>query len=130
MKVGDNVPVTLAGHVVAQARVSELGDGKAVLVIPGTQVTMAVRTELDAAPAPQRDTETIVTGVDRAEGDTAATDETQTEAPKETQNIEATGAAEAVTPDPADNVTSPDAGGTETQVADASVETVEPSEQA
>jgi hypothetical protein len=84
VKVGDKVPVTLAGHTVAQATVRELGDGTAVLVVPATQVTMAVRTELDAAPAPVKETETVITGVDRAEGGTAASTET----------VETTGAAE------------------------------------
>ena len=76
MKVGDKVPVTLAGHVVTQAEVRELGDGTAVLVVPATQVTMAVRTELDTAPAPVKETETVITGVDRQEAGTEATVET------------------------------------------------------
>lgn len=72
MKVGDTVPVALAGHVVAQAQVKELSDGKAVLIIPATQVVMAVRTELDAVPAEPKETETVITGAERAEDNTAA----------------------------------------------------------
>ena len=76
MKVGDTVPVNIGGHVVAQARVAELGDGKATLVVPGTVVVMAVRTELDRAPVDTSGTETIVTGVDRQEASTGAAEQT------------------------------------------------------
>lgn len=115
MKVGDSVPVALAGHVVAQAKVKELSDGKAVLIIPATQVTMAVRTELDAAPVEPKETETVITGVDRAgaESDTAAQDAATAEVTAETastdtatqvteapveQQVETTGAPEAAVP--------------------------------
>jgi hypothetical protein len=92
--------------VVAQAKVKELSDGKAVLIIPATQVTMAVRTELDAAPAEPKETETVITGVDRAgaENDTAAQDAATAEAVSQVteapvaQQVETTGAPEAVVP--------------------------------
>lgn len=71
MKAGDKVPVTIAGQVVAQATVRELGDGTVTLVVPGTLVVMAVRTEI--APDPQQsavpETETLITGVDRTSAD-------------------------------------------------------------
>lgn len=66
MKKGDTVPVTISGHVVAQARVAEIESGRATLVVPGTVVVMAVRTELDRAPS-DTGTEHLVTGVDRAD---------------------------------------------------------------
>lgn len=66
MKVGDKFPVTLAGHTVTQAVVREVGDGQAVLVIPGVAVTMAVRTELDAPPVREPESEVIIDGVERA----------------------------------------------------------------
>lgn len=47
MKVGDTFAVAIAGHPVANAAVTEIADGKATLVIPATQVVMAIRTELD-----------------------------------------------------------------------------------
>lgn len=50
MKVGDTVPVVIAGQTVTQASVKELGDGTATLVVPATLVVMAVRTELALAP--------------------------------------------------------------------------------
>lgn len=68
MKINDVVPVTIAGQVVANAVVRELGDGTATLVFPATRVVMAVRTELaveDEAPMDSTGTETIITGVDR-----------------------------------------------------------------
>lgn len=70
MKVGDNVPVTIAGQAVAMATVKEMGEGQAVLIVPATRVVMAVRTELayEAPVVQEQTTETIVTGVDRAEG--------------------------------------------------------------
>lgn len=63
MKVGDNIAVSIGGHVVAQAKVAEIADGRATLVVPGTVVVMAIRTELDRAPS--EGAEHIVTGVDR-----------------------------------------------------------------
>lgn len=69
MKVGDTFPVTVAGHVVAQARVAELTREKATLVVPGTVVVMAVNTSLAGKAPSDSTTETIVTGVDRQTGD-------------------------------------------------------------
>lgn len=70
MKVGDNIPVYIAGQVVANAKVRELGNDTATLVVPATLVVMAVRTELagDAPAADTTGTETIITGVDRSTG--------------------------------------------------------------
>lgn len=69
MKVGDKVPVTIAGQAVTQAEVREMGDGQAVLIVPATRVVMAVRTELAyEAPAPvEPEKETIITGVEQRE---------------------------------------------------------------
>ena len=69
MKVGDTFPVTVAGHIVAQARVAELTREKATLVVPGTVVVMAVNTSLAGKAPSDSTTETIVTGVDRQTGD-------------------------------------------------------------
>lgn len=67
MKVGDQIPVTLAGHVVTMATVKEVADGQAVLEFVGQRVTMATRTELaneDPTPsAPEK--EVIIDGVER-----------------------------------------------------------------
>lgn len=65
MKQGDKVPVTIAGQVVAQATVKELGDGTVTLVVPGTLVVMAVRTEIAPPTAAAVEGETVITGVDR-----------------------------------------------------------------
>lgn len=88
MKVGDTVPVNLGGHVVAQARVAEMHNDRATLVIPQTVVVMAVRTELDRAPADTSGTETIVTGVDRAEAQSQETVETTNTGTAEVVNAE------------------------------------------
>ena len=86
MKVGDTFPVTVAGHVVAQARVAELTREKATLVVPGTVVVMAVNTSLAGKAPSESTTETIVTGVDRQETSTDGSNTTVVEsgAPLET----------------------------------------------
>lgn len=69
MKVGDTVPVTIAGQVVAQAKVTEMGTDRATLLIPGTVVVMGVRTEI-APPEPveqpvaEPETEHVIAGVE------------------------------------------------------------------
>jgi hypothetical protein len=68
MKAGETVPVTIAGQVVAQATVKELGDGTATLVVPATLVVMATRTELTVETPRTSEVETIIMGVDRASG--------------------------------------------------------------
>jgi hypothetical protein len=66
MKLGDKIPVTIAGQTVTQAEVRELADGTVTLVFPATRVVMATRTELSTAPVvEERSTQTIIDGVDR-----------------------------------------------------------------
>lgn len=66
MKVGDGVPVTIAGQQVAQAVVKEMSDGVATLEFPATRVQMAYRVEIDTAPKPvESETHTEVLGVER-----------------------------------------------------------------
>lgn len=68
MKVGETVDVTIAGQVVAQAKVVELGAETTTLIVPATQVVMAVSTQLSAAPAPEQSKQVIIDGVDRVDG--------------------------------------------------------------
>lgn len=74
MKIGDKVPVNIAGDVAGQAEVTavDMETRQVTLVIPATRVIMALKVELDSAPAPVEEptTQTIITGVDRydAEG--------------------------------------------------------------
>ena len=83
MKVGDKYDVTIAGQVVAQAEVRELADGTATLIVPGTKVVMATRT--DIAPEPvnisTEGASTIIEGVDRVNdaGEVVSSTETQTQ---------------------------------------------------
>lgn len=81
MKIDDTVPVTIAGQVVAQARVRELGDGTATLVVPATLVVMATRTELtvETPNSDPTEAESIITGVDRTSA--------QPEAPVESATV-------------------------------------------
>lgn len=72
MKIGDKIPVTIAGQTVAQAAVKEVGDGTVTLVVPATLVVMATRTELAHDAPSEPETETVITGVDRAEGEQSA----------------------------------------------------------
>ena len=46
MKVGDKVPVTIAGQKVADAEVRAMADGTVTLVFPATKVVMGTRTEI------------------------------------------------------------------------------------
>jgi len=72
MKIGDKIPVTIAGQTVAQAAVKEVGDGTVTLVVPATLVVMATRTELAHDAPSEPETETVITGVDRASGEESA----------------------------------------------------------
>lgn len=65
MKVGDGVPVTIAGQTVAMATVKELGDGTATLVVPATLVVMGTRTELSDLPMEESGKQVIIEGVER-----------------------------------------------------------------
>lgn len=68
MKVGDKVPVTVAGLVVAQAEVTEIGDGTATLVIPGTKAIFGTHTELTDTPEQDKETGTVIIGTEAASG--------------------------------------------------------------
>lgn len=85
MKVGDKVPVNIGGHTVAQAEVREMDSGTATLVVPATLVVMGVRTELTDLPRVEQTTETIITGVDRASGESAPVVEGEQNANQTTQ---------------------------------------------
>lgn len=65
MKVGDSIPVTIAGQVVCNATVKEMQDGTATLVVPATLVVMGTRTELTNETREAEGKEVIITGVDR-----------------------------------------------------------------
>lgn len=71
MKTGDTIPVTIAGDVVAQAKVTQIDkDANTVtLIVPATKVVMGLRVEIDTAPAPVEEPtkQTIITGVDRVD---------------------------------------------------------------
>lgn len=65
MNVGDTVPVTIAGQVVAQAKVVELDNQAVTLIVPATQVVMGVKTELDTAPVESEGPSVIIDDVER-----------------------------------------------------------------
>lgn len=72
MKVGDTVPVQIGGHIVAQARIKEMTNEQATLIVPATMVVMGIRTSLEDVPEVPQDTsgtETVITGVDRTNND-------------------------------------------------------------
>lgn len=99
MKTNDTVPVYIAGQVVANATVKEVGDGTATLVVPATLVVMATRTEL-TVETPKEDgsgTETIITGIDRPSGGAAAESATGSENPSIDTNGTISGDASAST---------------------------------
>jgi len=53
MKVNETVPVLIAGQQVAVATVKEIGEGTVTLIVPGTVVVMATRTEISTPPTPE-----------------------------------------------------------------------------
>ncbi len=70
MKVNDLVPVSINGLVVAQAKVKELGEGTATLVVPATLVVMGVNTSLTDLPAAEeqaKETSTVMLGTEQKE---------------------------------------------------------------
>lgn len=68
MKVGENIPVTIAGQVVANATITELSDGTATLVVPATRVVMATQTSL-AVEEPSQESETVILGVEQRDAE-------------------------------------------------------------
>jgi hypothetical protein len=89
MKVGDKIPVTVAGAEVAQAEVKEVGDGTVTFIVPAKRVVMSVRTELDPlaeAPTDTSGTQTIIDEVVRNTGGTGATVENAGETGTEQQS--------------------------------------------
>ena len=60
MKKGDLLPVQVMGLTVAQASVTDIQDGMATIVIPGTIVTATVKYVLDDTPAtPETETQIL-----------------------------------------------------------------------
>lgn len=123
MKRGDKIPVTIAGQTVANAEVREVGDGQVTLVVPGTLVVMATRTEIayEAPTQPERETETVITGVDRSSGETVdvetAPAQSATVGETNDQPSETTPPSTTETP-AAEEVAVPTADGTETAPAE------------
>lgn len=46
MKIGQQFPLTMEGHVVAYAAVEDIDDGKVYLIIPATRVVMGLGSHL------------------------------------------------------------------------------------
>lgn len=85
MKVGDTIPVTIEGSVVAQATVEAVETDRVTLIVPATRVVMAVVTRISGEHHATPSKETIVDEVVRTpsvESGTAAT-EVAAEAPAE-----------------------------------------------
>lgn len=122
MKVNDLVPVNVGAGVVAQAKITEVNveDSTVTLIIPATKVVMAYSTQLApeaVAPKPEPTVETLITGVDRASGESAAVVETiaptseVTNTGVETGPIETDKPTEPEKPVQPEPVEKPDAGG-------------------
>lgn len=103
MKVGDKIPVTIAGQPVAQATVKELGDGTVTLEFPATRAVMAVRTEIDTTPVASGGAEHAILGVENPITNTPELVETPTvpadaATPAEASQGDSVDAATAATP--------------------------------
>lgn len=83
MKVNDTVPVLIAGQQVAVATVKEVGEGTVTLIVPGTAVVMATRTEITNPPAqePTGNQHILLDGVERTSAETSAPVAEETTAP-------------------------------------------------
>jgi hypothetical protein len=82
MKVGDTLPVTVQGIVVAQATVEAVEHDKVTFIVPGTRVQAGVRTVLEHE-TPVGEKETIVDGVvrtDNSSGEAAPVEAPQQDA--------------------------------------------------
>lgn len=91
MKVGDTLPVSVQGIVVAQAVVEAVEHDKVTFVVPGTRVQAGIRTVLEQE-TPVGDKETIVDGVVRTDNSSTA------EAPQQDATSSETPAPEADKP--------------------------------
>lgn len=91
MNVNDLIPVNIAGDVVAQAKVTEIDKEKntVTMIVPATKVVMGLRVELDTAPpvAEEPTTQTIITGVDRYDGEGNLIPGASTSAPGESAPV-------------------------------------------
>lgn len=78
MKVNDTVPVLIAGQQVAVATVKEVGEGTVTLIVPGTAVVMATRTEITNPPAqePTGNQHILLDGVERTSAEPVAPEAT------------------------------------------------------
>lgn len=83
MKVGDKIPVTVEGAVIAEAEIKEVGDGTVTFIVPAKRVVMSVRTSLDpgaTAPVDSTGTEHVVDEVIRAQQANLTPPQDQTQA--------------------------------------------------
>lgn len=91
MKVGDKVPVNIAGDVAGQAVVTavDMETRQVTLVIPATRVIMALKVELDSAPAPVEEPskQVIITGVDRVDSEGNVIEGASTDSPGESAAV-------------------------------------------
>lgn len=67
MKVGESVAVTIAGQVVAQAKIVELGTDTVTLIVPATQVVMAVEAQITTPEPVEPSKQVIIDSVSRRE---------------------------------------------------------------
>lgn len=74
MKVGDKVGVDIGGHWVADAKVKRIDDDRVTLVVPATEVVMALKTTIDPSVGPDRasGTEHAILGSENVQGDIVA----------------------------------------------------------
>lgn len=80
MKPGDKFAVNLNEHVVAEAVVIDIEDGKVTLDIPATRIVMGVKSSLTDLPDTQPTTERVLLGAETADG----TPVSEPQAPKTT----------------------------------------------
>lgn len=81
MKIGDELPVQVAGHTVGTARIEEIDGGVAYIVVPATRFKMKVKMTLEPITP---ETDRIFGGIAETKGGTEseASEEANAEQPE------------------------------------------------
>lgn len=106
MKVGDKIPVLVAGEQIAEAEIKEVGEGTVTFIVPARRVVMATKTEVDPTVGPTSDGAQVIiedaartpAQVREEAGIAPLTPETNASAPVvETQSSDASDASKVIT---------------------------------
>lgn len=80
MRIGDRIPVQIEGVSVAEARVEDIEDGTATLVIDATRLVVKLRQSLDLAATNEPEVDRVFVGVQSDQDNTSEATEALSEA--------------------------------------------------